>query len=366
MALRINGSDGVREQFTSTGTTITLAGAVANFRAVSSIPSIVNGDTIIGAAKKGAEFVAGIFTWNSATGALTQTTIFWSSNGGEGGSAVSFSSGPGEFYCAAPSRLFESLNLIETTVTSAATFDIGVIQAKLIRASGTTGPVTSLGGTGTSAGTKERLVRWSGATVNHNATSLILIGGVNWGTADGDISYFTRDASGNWREVFRRYADGHLVSFGTFVANGLMDLSAATAGQIKFPATQNPSADANTFDDYKEFTWTPVDSSGAALSFTAVSAEGTKKGREVSVSAALTYPATANGSVAVVGGLPFNVGNRQGARTGNLSYHNGATATRFTLDANAASGSFATNAGSAVTNAQMTGTLVYLNATYNV
>jgi hypothetical protein len=31
-----------------------------------------------------------------------------------------------------------------------------------------------------------------------------------------------------------------------------------TAGQVAFPATQNPSSDANTLDDYEEGTWTPV------------------------------------------------------------------------------------------------------------
>lgn len=35
---------------------------------------------------------------------------------------------------------------------------------------------------------------------------------------------------------------------------GLLDLSTSTAGQIKFPASQNASADANTLDDYLEFT----------------------------------------------------------------------------------------------------------------
>ncbi len=38
--------------------------------------------------------------------------------------------------------------------------------------------------------------------------------------------------------------------------NGLLDISGASGGQIKFPATQNPSADANTLDDYEEGTWT--------------------------------------------------------------------------------------------------------------
>lgn len=39
---------------------------------------------------------------------------------------------------------------------------------------------------------------------------------------------------------------------------GLLDLSGAAAGQIKFPATQNASANANTLDDYEEGSWTPV------------------------------------------------------------------------------------------------------------
>lgn len=40
----------------------------------------------------------------------------------------------------------------------------------------------------------------------------------------------------------------------TITASGLI----TTNGQVKFPATQNPSADANTLDDYEEGTWTPT------------------------------------------------------------------------------------------------------------
>lgn len=41
-------------------------------------------------------------------------------------------------------------------------------------------------------------------------------------------------------------------------AGGLLDISGAGAGQISFPATQNPSAGANVLDDYEEGTFTPV------------------------------------------------------------------------------------------------------------
>jgi hypothetical protein len=38
-------------------------------------------------------------------------------------------------------------------------------------------------------------------------------------------------------------------------ASGLVELA---SGQLKFPATQSASADANTLDDYEEGTWTPA------------------------------------------------------------------------------------------------------------
>lgn len=37
-----------------------------------------------------------------------------------------------------------------------------------------------------------------------------------------------------------------------------IDISAATGGQINFPATQNPAAGANVLDDYEEGTWLPT------------------------------------------------------------------------------------------------------------
>jgi hypothetical protein len=79
------------------------------------------------------------------------------------------------------------------------------------------------------------------------------------------------------------------------------------SGQLKFPASQNASADPNTLDDYEEGTWTPVDGSGAGLSFSNTSGNCfyTKVGRTVTVTFRLTYPSTASGSAAVVGGLPF-------------------------------------------------------------
>jgi hypothetical protein len=80
----------------------------------------------------------------------------------------------------------------------------------------------------------------------------------------------------------------------------------ASVNGVQFPATQSASADANTLDDYEEGTWTPVDGSGASLSFTSVSGTYIKIGRTVTCLFDLTYPSTANSSQAVIGGLPFS------------------------------------------------------------
>jgi hypothetical protein len=76
---------------------------------------------------------------------------------------------------------------------------------------------------------------------------------------------------------------------------------------VKFPAVQVASADANTLDDYEEGTWTPIDSSGAALSFSSVTGKYTKIGNMVSVYGVFTFPVTADATSALIGGLPFHV-----------------------------------------------------------
>lgn len=108
---------------------------------------------------------------------------------------------------------------------------------------------------------------------------------VNGGSTTG----FTLDVSGNG------------------VLTGTLDLSGAAAGQIFFPATQNPSSGANVLDDYEEGSWTPSDQSGATLVFTAVTGRYIKIGRLVIAFCTLTFPSTANGATAVIGGLPYTV-----------------------------------------------------------
>ena len=87
---------------------------------------------------------------------------------------------------------------------------------------------------------------------------------------------------------------------------GVLDLP---VGQIKFPATQNPSSDANTLDDYEEGTWTPT--FGGATDPTGVTYDGrsgsyTKVGRLVTVHFIMGFTTYTGGSGALqVRGLPF-------------------------------------------------------------
>jgi hypothetical protein len=92
----------------------------------------------------------------------------------------------------------------------------------------------------------------------------------------------------------------------TTISVGNATPSTSGAG-ITFPATQSASSNANTLDDYEEGTWTPVDDSGAGLSFTTSDAFYTKIGNVVYVSCAVTFPTTASVLAIRIGGLPFTV-----------------------------------------------------------
>lgn len=98
---------------------------------------------------------------------------------------------------------------------------------------------------------------------------------------------------------------------------GLFDISAAAAGQIKFPATQNPSANANTLDDYEEGTWSP--SLGGTATYNNAAGTYTKIGQMVLANFVVDVLNIGTGSATTVSGLPFPVTatNRGG---GGVSY----------------------------------------------
>ena len=105
---------------------------------------------------------------------------------------------------------------------------------------------------------------------------------------------------------------GNTVLSATPTLSGDVNLSTGnlvigTAGKgIDFSATsQAAGMTSELLADYEEGTWTPVDSSVAALTFTSVTGIYTKVGRLVTCTFGLTFPATASGASVSLGGLPF-------------------------------------------------------------
>jgi hypothetical protein len=98
-------------------------------------------------------------------------------------------------------------------IASAATTDLGAVQGYSHDITGTV-TITSFG---TVAAGIPKIVKFEGAlTLTHNATSLILPGGENITTADGDIGFFISEGSGNWRCIsFARAAVSPNSAFST-------------------------------------------------------------------------------------------------------------------------------------------------------
>lgn len=110
---------------------------------------------------------------------------------------------------------------------------------------------------------------------------------------------------------------GNPISGTTGTFTGLVDISAAGAGQIKFPATQNASSDANTLDDYEEGTWTPdLKNASSSSTFTSKTGRYTKIGRLVYCSFVVDAGNTGTaGSTVTLSGLPFAYGGTSNAPT---------------------------------------------------
>jgi hypothetical protein len=113
--------------------------------------------------------------------------------------------------------------------------------------------------------------------------------------------------------------------------------------------------------DYQQGTWTPTDASGQGLVFTVTNATYTRVGRSVTVLGDITYPITANGSTALIGGLPFTVANNTpGATLTDVGSSvtvlgNVASVTAYVLD---------TVTTAAKTNASLSGKQIRFSLTY--
>lgn len=144
---------------------------------------------------------------------------------------------------------------------------------------------------------------------------------------------------------------------------GVGGVGASSSGSgISFPATQDPSTDANTLDDYEENTWTPTvtSSSGTITSYTLVGANYTKIGRVVHVNFAVTITNAGTGAGSLDVTLPFTNGaviaNGSGRENALTGYQ-----LQCRVNAGAASMSIQTyaNATAIATNAQIRVSMTY-------
>lgn len=115
------------------------------------------------------------------------------------------------------------------------------------------------------------------------------------------------NSGSNWR--LERYNDAGVGIADALVVNRDTGLLTVVSGQIKFPATQNPSADANTLDDYEEGTWTPTFSAtGATFSYASQVGTYTKIGNRVLIDYRVELNTSGNtltGNTLSLTGLPF-------------------------------------------------------------
>jgi len=134
-------------------------------------------------------------------------------------------------------------------------------------------------------------------------------------------------------------------------------------GPVNFSTTVALPADGRTLYDYAGKAgvtdWTPIDASGASLAFSSAVGTYTKIGRQVTIVGAVTYPVTANGANAVIGGLPFTVPAGNLSRQSFISYSDHATI-RYLLPApSATTATPYTAAGGAITNAGLSGLTIF-------
>jgi hypothetical protein len=149
----------------------------------------------------------------------------------------------------------------------------------------------------------------SGTVTNLTGTASININGTVGATTATTVKATTiegtdtTDASSTTAAALKT-AGGLGVAKKIYVGDNIVQATASKG--FNFTAnTPQAGMTSQLLNWYEEGTWTPIDSSGASLSFTSVSGVYTRVGRLVTCTFGLTFPATVSVLGATIGGLPF-------------------------------------------------------------
>lgn len=112
----------------------------------------------------------------------------------------------------------------------------------------------------------------------------------------------------------------------TFTGQQTIPTINLTGGQITFPATAVPSADANTLDDYEQGTFTPAlsrDGTAPTISYSLQSGQYTKIGNVVTVYIAIIAASvsSAGSGNTTITGLPFSNSGVNYSAPGAIGYN---------------------------------------------
>lgn len=148
-----------------------------------------------------------------------------------------------------------------------------------------------------------------------------------FGDSVGRFSFAVAGSVGGYKITVTKGAESFTLRGVAIGTAGQYDATAflASGGQVVFPATQNPSADANTLDDYEEGTFTPGISFGGGttgITYAAQVGNYTKIGRMVVAEFGVTLSAKGSSTgQAKITGLPV-AANASSLSTGAVKWAN--------------------------------------------